>query len=179
MRIEWDRMGCESPTLWLEIVPRWATFQVWLWQPTAREFAVQVKRKEGSISVWNNGAGLPVQAPTGVGCVMAPFLANCRWRQMHREHQCYVPELVFGLGPGMGAPMAAMAHSDVVLEADRCDSTKVPCFFCEFWGQLLTSDNYDDNEKKVVGGRNGAALSCAGSGDSGQPGVFMMPLVHT
>lgn len=23
------------------------------------------------------------------------------------------------------------------------------------WGQLLTSDNYDDNEKKVVGGRNG------------------------
>ena len=29
----------------------------------------------------------------------------------------------------------------------------------EFSGQLLTSDNYDDNEKKVVGGRNGAGLS--------------------
>lgn len=65
--------------------------------PTQDMIRVEVKRKEGSISVWNNGAGLPVQ--------------------MHREHQCYVPELVFG--------------------------------------QLLTSDNYDDNEKKVVGGRNG------------------------
>ncbi|CAE8592886.1 unnamed protein product [Polarella glacialis] len=37
--------------------------------------------------------------------------------QMHGEHKCYVPELVFG--------------------------------------HLLTSDNYDDSEKKVVGGRNG------------------------
>eukprot|EP00913_Durusdinium_trenchii_P012831 g12047.t1 len=65
--------------------------------PTQDTIRVEVKRKEGSISVWNNGAGLPVQ--------------------MHREHHCYVPELVFG--------------------------------------QLLTSDNYDDAEKKVVGGRNG------------------------
>ena len=65
--------------------------------PSQDMIRVEVKRKEGSISIWNNGAGLPVQ--------------------MHKEHQCYVPELVFG--------------------------------------QLLTSDNYDDNEKKVVGGRNG------------------------
>lgn len=36
---------------------------------------------------------------------------------MHKQHDCYVPELVFG--------------------------------------HLLTSSNYDDNEKKVTGGRNG------------------------
>ena len=41
--------------------------------------------------VWNNGKGLPIE--------------------MHKEHQCYVPELVFG--------------------------------------HLLTSDNYDDPEKKA------------------------------
>lgn len=66
-------------------------------EPSQDTIRVEVKRKEGSISIWNNGSGLPVQ--------------------MHREHNCYVPELVFG--------------------------------------QLLTSDNYDDEEKKVVGGRNG------------------------
>ena len=36
---------------------------------------------------------------------------------MHKEHNVYVPELIFG--------------------------------------HLLTGSNYDDNEKKVVGGRNG------------------------
>ncbi|CAJ1343461.1 unnamed protein product, partial [Effrenium voratum] len=65
--------------------------------PTQDTIRIEVNRKEGSVIVWNNGAGLPIQ--------------------MHREHKCYVPELVFG--------------------------------------QLLTSDNYDDSEKKVVGGRNG------------------------
>eukprot|EP00927_Polykrikos_kofoidii_P065325 TRINITY_DN6109_c0_g1_i1.p1 TRINITY_DN6109_c0_g1~~TRINITY_DN6109_c0_g1_i1.p1 ORF type:complete len:2348 (-),score=532.90 TRINITY_DN6109_c0_g1_i1:289-6285(-) len=58
---------------------------------------VNISREKSEISVWNNGRGLPVE--------------------MHKEHKCYVPELVFG--------------------------------------QLLTSDNYDDSEKKVVGGRNG------------------------
>ncbi|CAE7650581.1 top2 [Symbiodinium pilosum] len=65
--------------------------------PSQNTIRVEVHSKEGCLSVWNNGAGLPVQ--------------------MHREHKCYVPELVFG--------------------------------------HLLTSDNYDDAEKKVVGGRNG------------------------
>merc|ERR1719230_2162417 len=58
---------------------------------------VEIDTKQGRIKVWNNGKGLPIQ--------------------IHREHKCYVPELVFG--------------------------------------HLLTSDNYDDNEKKVTGGRNG------------------------
>jgi DNA topoisomerase-2 len=58
---------------------------------------VDIDAKKGCISVWNNGSGVPVQ--------------------VHKEHNCYVPELIFG--------------------------------------HLLTSDNYDDNERKVTGGRNG------------------------
>eukprot|EP00928_Gymnodinium_smaydae_P009830 TRINITY_DN13680_c0_g2_i2.p1 TRINITY_DN13680_c0_g2~~TRINITY_DN13680_c0_g2_i2.p1 ORF type:complete len:2124 (+),score=527.12 TRINITY_DN13680_c0_g2_i2:96-6467(+) len=65
--------------------------------PSMDTIKVQIDRAAGSISVWNNGRGLPVE--------------------IHKEHKCYVPELVFG--------------------------------------QLLTSDNYDDSERKVVGGRNG------------------------
>lgn len=58
---------------------------------------VTIDRQTNSITVLNNGQGIPVQ--------------------IHKEHKCYVPELIFG--------------------------------------HLLTSDNYDDNEKKVTGGRNG------------------------
>eukprot|EP00930_Biecheleria_cincta_P021393 TRINITY_DN15877_c0_g1_i1.p1 TRINITY_DN15877_c0_g1~~TRINITY_DN15877_c0_g1_i1.p1 ORF type:complete len:2143 (-),score=530.30 TRINITY_DN15877_c0_g1_i1:185-6613(-) len=65
--------------------------------PSMDAIKVRIDTKTASISVWNNGKGLPVE--------------------MHKEHKVYVPEMVFG--------------------------------------QLLTSDNYDDSEKKVVGGRNG------------------------
>jgi len=58
---------------------------------------VTIDQSAGSISVMNNGKGVPVV--------------------IHKEHKCYVPELIFG--------------------------------------HLLTGDNYDDNEKKVTGGRNG------------------------
>jgi len=58
---------------------------------------VEINEKEGMVSVENNGQGLPVE--------------------MHKEHNMYVPEMVFG--------------------------------------HLLTSDNYDDDEKKTTGGRNG------------------------
>eukprot|EP00392_Amoebophrya_sp_AT5.2_P010869 g10936.t1 len=58
---------------------------------------VKINKLDGTIAVYNNGAGVPVV--------------------MHQEHKIYVPELIFG--------------------------------------NLLTSDNYDDNEKKVTGGRNG------------------------
>merc|ERR1719298_309184 len=58
---------------------------------------IDIDKKNNMISIMNNGKGIPVQ--------------------MHKEHKCYVPELIFG--------------------------------------HLLTSDNYNDNEKKVVGGRNG------------------------
>lgn len=50
-----------------------------------------------SISVWNDGDGIPIE--------------------IHKEHQIYVPELIFG--------------------------------------HLLTSDNYDDFDRRVTGGRNG------------------------
>merc|ERR1719386_32264 len=58
---------------------------------------VDIDAKAGSITVWNNGKGLPVV--------------------IHKEHNVYVPEMVFG--------------------------------------HLLTSDNYNDGDCKVVGGRNG------------------------
>jgi len=49
------------------------------------------------IKVWNNGKGIPVT--------------------IHKEHNIYVPELIFG--------------------------------------NLLTSSNYNDDQQKVTGGRNG------------------------
>lgn len=58
---------------------------------------VTINRETNTISVYNNGVGIPVQ--------------------IHKVEGIYVPELIFG--------------------------------------QLLTSSNYDDDEKKVTGGRNG------------------------
>jgi len=64
---------------------------------------IDIDQKKGTISVWNNGKGLPVV--------------------MHKEHDVWVPELVFG--------------------------------------HLLTSDNYNDGDCKVVGGRNGYGAKLA------------------
>ncbi|NXH12581.1 TOP2A topoisomerase, partial [Bucco capensis] len=58
---------------------------------------VTIDAENNTISVWNNGKGIPVVE--------------------HKVEKVYVPALIFG--------------------------------------QLLTSSNYDDNEKKVTGGRNG------------------------
>lgn len=60
--------------------------------------------ENGSISVWNDGKGIPIQ--------------------MHKEHHMYVPELIFG--------------------------------------NLLTGSNFDDNEKKTTGGRNGFGAKVLG-----------------
>ena len=59
--------------------------------------SIKVDITENSITVENDGFGIPVE--------------------MHAEHNVYVPQMVFG--------------------------------------QLLTGDNYDDSEERVVGGRNG------------------------
>ena len=64
---------------------------------------VFIDEKEGSVSVHNNGKGIPVE--------------------MHKEEKVYVPELIFG--------------------------------------HLLTGSNYNDDEKKVVGGRNGYGAKLA------------------
>ncbi|XP_041942216.1 DNA topoisomerase 2-alpha [Alosa sapidissima] len=58
---------------------------------------INIDRENNTISVWNNGKGIPVV--------------------MHKVEKVYVPALIFG--------------------------------------QLLTSSNYDDDQKKVTGGRNG------------------------
>jgi len=64
---------------------------------TMNRIEVTIDQDEGSIKVWNNGAGIPVV--------------------VHAEHHVYVPELIFG--------------------------------------HLLTGSNFDDNEAKTTGGRNG------------------------
>ena len=58
---------------------------------------VDIDKENNEISIMNNGKGIPVE--------------------MHKEHNVYVPELIFG--------------------------------------HMMTSSNYDDDEKKVTGGRNG------------------------
>jgi hypothetical protein len=64
---------------------------------------VTIDPEANSISVYNNGQGIPVE--------------------MHRDEKCWVPELIFG--------------------------------------HLLTSSNYNDNEKKTTGGRNGYGAKLA------------------
>ncbi|KAJ8331328.1 DNA topoisomerase 2 [Batrachochytrium dendrobatidis] len=65
--------------------------------PTMDTIKISIDREKNTISVYNNGRGIPIE--------------------IHAKEQIYVPELIFG--------------------------------------HLLTSSNYDDDEKKVTGGRNG------------------------
>ncbi|KAI8071645.1 DNA topoisomerase [Gongronella butleri] len=65
--------------------------------PGMTAIKVVIDRTSNTISIYNNGKGIPVT--------------------MHQKEKVYVPELIFG--------------------------------------HLLTSSNYNDNEKKVTGGRNG------------------------
>ncbi|CAO1613505.1 unnamed protein product [Sympodiomycopsis kandeliae] len=71
--------------------------------PTMDTIKVTIDKNEGSISVWNNGKGIPIE--------------------MHSKEKVYIPELIFG--------------------------------------NLLTSSNYDDDEAKVTGGRNGYGAKLA------------------
>ena len=71
--------------------------------PSMTKIEVDIDQSKGSIRVWNNGNGIPIA--------------------LHKEHQIYVPELIFG--------------------------------------QLLTGSNFDDNESKTTGGRNGYGAKLA------------------
>lgn len=71
--------------------------------PNMDHIKVTLDRENGTISIWNNGRGIPIE--------------------IHEKEKIYIPELIFG--------------------------------------HLLTSSNYDDNEKKVVGGRNGYGAKLA------------------
>lgn len=71
--------------------------------PSMNSIKVEIDPENQLISVWNNGAGIPVE--------------------IHKKEKVYVPELIFG--------------------------------------HLLTSSNYDDDEKKTVGGRNGFGAKLA------------------
>ena len=70
---------------------------------TMSKIEVEIDEIKGSIRVWNNGNGIPIA--------------------LHKEHQIYVPELIFG--------------------------------------ELLTGSNFDDNESKTTGGRNGYGAKLA------------------
>ncbi|KAK6343214.1 DNA topoisomerase 2 [Orbilia blumenaviensis] len=65
--------------------------------PSMNVLKVEFDREKGTISVYNNGSGIPIE--------------------IHNKTKIYIPEMIFG--------------------------------------HLLTGSNYDDSEKKVVGGRNG------------------------
>ncbi|KCV68037.1 DNA topoisomerase II, partial [Fonticula alba] len=71
--------------------------------PRMDKLQVNIDAKEGLITVYNNGAGVPVE--------------------IHKTEQVYIPEMVFG--------------------------------------HLLTGSNFDDNEKKTTGGRNGYGAKLA------------------
>lgn len=71
--------------------------------PTMDTIKVTIDKAEGTITVWNNGKGIPIE--------------------MHEKEKVYIPELIFG--------------------------------------NLLTSSNYDDDEAKVTGGRNGYGAKLA------------------
>jgi len=71
--------------------------------PNMDRMEVTVDAESNTISVLNNGKGIPVV--------------------MHKEHNCYVPTLIFG--------------------------------------HLLTGSNFDDDEKKTTGGRNGYGAKLA------------------
>eukprot|EP00916_Digyalum_oweni_P015423 GHVL01025239.1.p1 GENE.GHVL01025239.1~~GHVL01025239.1.p1 ORF type:complete len:1371 (-),score=291.64 GHVL01025239.1:56-4168(-) len=70
---------------------------------TMKNLKVVIDKENCMVSVYNDGLGIPVE--------------------IHKEHQVYVPEMIFG--------------------------------------QLLTGDNYDDDEKRVTGGRNGYGAKLA------------------
>ena len=71
--------------------------------PNMDTLKVNIDVDEGTISVYNNGRGIPIE--------------------MHSKEKMYIPELIFG--------------------------------------HLLSSSNYDDDEKKLTGGRNGYGAKLA------------------
>ena len=78
---------------------------------------VTIDQANGVIAVWNNGRGIPIE--------------------IHKEHNCYVPELIFGR------------------------YTEKSSYVYRIVGHLLTSSNYDDSQEKVTGGRNGFGAKLA------------------
>ncbi|KAJ7771941.1 DNA topoisomerase II [Mycena maculata] len=71
--------------------------------PNMDTLKVEIDVEESTISVYNNGHGIPIE--------------------MHATHNCYIPELIFG--------------------------------------HLLAGSNFDDDEKKLTGGRNGYGAKLA------------------
>ena len=71
-------------------------------EPTCTWIRMYFNQEDGSITIWNNGPGIPVE--------------------FHKDENVYVPELLLG--------------------------------------HLLTGENFDDNDKRITGGRNGLGAKC-------------------
>eukprot|EP00898_Chlorokybus_atmophyticus_P003597 jgi/Chlat1/4238/Chrsp27S04322 len=92
---------------------------------------VDINAQAGTIKVWNNGAGVPVEVMhvsvlsilLGVQLAASFPDSSLLCEQMHAEEKVYVPEMIFG--------------------------------------HLLTSSNYNDSERKTTGGRNGYGAKLA------------------
>eukprot|EP00967_Tisochrysis_lutea_P091945 scaffold132354_cov32-Tisochrysis_lutea.AAC.4 len=81
------------------------------------EIRIEINQEAGRVSVMNNGKGIPVV--------------------IHKEHNIYVPELIFGTPCTLSGRTGGSAR------------------------HLLTSSNYNDDQKKVTGGRNGYGAKLA------------------
>lgn len=73
--------------------------------PTCTWIKMYFNQKDGSVTIWNNGSGIPIE--------------------FHKDENMYVPELIFG--------------------------------------HLLAGENFNDDEEKIVGGRNGLGSKCIGN----------------
>lgn len=94
-------------------------------------------QENNTLSVWNNGSGIPVV--------------------VHKEHGCYVPELIFGnllTGASVSAPRVMRARGSLAptcLSHPRLTHHPSP----------RPGSNFDDGMKKTTGGRNGYGAKLA------------------
>jgi len=122
------------------------------------ELRIEINREKNQLSVYNNGQGIPVV--------------------MHKEHGIYVPELIFGARPPPPPPRPRPRRPRPTSPPPaprRCGGGRgrpwpspaprapahPPYARARAAGHLLTSSNYNDDKKKVTGGRNGYGAKLA------------------
>jgi DNA topoisomerase-2 len=121
--------------------------------PSMDKLEIDISAENNTISVKNNGKGIPIE--------------------FHKNEKCYVPTLVFGEFQCCCCFCFFLLHfaNLFVLMADDLpfpfvDVQLMLILFRLFLpvtmiGHLLTGSNFDDNEKKTTGGRNGYGAKLA------------------
>ena len=105
-----------------------------------KEIRVTINAETGAISVWNDGKGIPVE--------------------VHAEHQAR-PALSAAAAPPSRRPRAALAaahHGSPPLAPASPSQVYIPELV---FGHLLTGENFEDEQQRVVGGRNGYGAKLA------------------